>query len=203
MWTYGTSFIGWRLVQGIGFCWLVMPPEPSPLATILADIQKALDSKLYYLALAVALSIPDICASLECEPGKIWTNQQKYENWVERHLEPFFKKFTAKDCYRLRCGVLHRGNFGRPDDRYDRIVFLPPNALDYRIHEVHLTNNGDSQEKIICFDIIIFCNNIIRAANLWLAAMSDDKNVAANMPELVRLRPNGIPPSIVGMPLIG
>ncbi len=39
-----------------------MPPE---LEAIFREIEKALEAKLYYLAMAVSLSIPDICACLE------------------------------------------------------------------------------------------------------------------------------------------
>jgi hypothetical protein len=120
----------------MGWCWLMDQTHPA-LSTLLNEIQGALDSKLYYLALAVCLSLADICAATECEPDKIWVKQDKYEAWCETNLIIKYKHLTARDCYRLRCGVLHQGNFGRPDDRYEQIIFVLPNT-NFSGHEMKL-----------------------------------------------------------------
>ena len=43
--------------------------EGSP-AALLGEIDKAINAKLCYLAIAVALAVPHGCAGLECEPDK-------------------------------------------------------------------------------------------------------------------------------------
>lgn len=79
---------------------------------ILNEIDRALAAGLYYLAIAMALTIPDICAALEAENGE--TNQQKYKAWYESNLAYKYTNITAQDCYSLRCGVLHQGRCGHP-----------------------------------------------------------------------------------------
>jgi hypothetical protein len=36
----------------------------SPLASVLADIQRCIDAKLYYPVLLIALTVPEICSAL-------------------------------------------------------------------------------------------------------------------------------------------
>jgi hypothetical protein len=43
---------------------------PIEISSILDEIDKAIEAKLYYLAIAVALSVPDICSCLEFDPDK-------------------------------------------------------------------------------------------------------------------------------------
>ena len=47
-----------------------------------------------------------------------------------------------------------------------------------------------------------FCHNIIAAAREWYAGKISDANVQANVPNIVRQRPEGFAPLIVGVPVI-
>ena len=61
----------------------IMDQVPQELTAILAEIEKALDAKLYYLAIAVALSVPDICACLEFDSqAPKWANRDTYTRKV-------------------------------------------------------------------------------------------------------------------------
>src|SRR5262245_2274592 len=88
------------------------------LDSILVDIQRAIDAKLYYPALLVALTIPDICAALTLDKS-VNVTARDYIRFVERYTvaepgaDPEAVNFIGVDgvmCYRLRCGVVHRGN---------------------------------------------------------------------------------------------
>lgn len=179
-------------------------PKPTPLEALLRDIEKALDSNLYYLALAVTLSLPDICVCLACEPNKIWTNQKKYEAWCDQNIVPHFQRLTARDCYRLRCGVVHQGNFGRPDNRYDRIIFHPRPARGHKVMHEFVSRAGtvEANEIALTLDLTTFCTIFIAAARSWMEKMDDDPNVAANAPNIVRFRSEGISPHVIGLPII-
>jgi len=75
------SVIGWLVLARDG-SWRVDEVRPE-LTAILHEIERALEAKLYYVAIAVALSVPDICACLECDPDRpIWAT---FESGVE-HL---------------------------------------------------------------------------------------------------------------------
>ena len=67
MLTLKGSLRGW-LILGKSWCWIMDSIHPSVRA-LLGEIERALDAKLYYSAIAVALSVPDVCASLELDPA--------------------------------------------------------------------------------------------------------------------------------------
>jgi hypothetical protein len=64
MWTCSTLLNGYRLVPGIGWCW-IMDSVPIEITSLIREVGRALENKLYYLAIAVLLSLLDICVCLE------------------------------------------------------------------------------------------------------------------------------------------
>lgn len=173
---------------------------------VLNDIAKALDAGLHYLALSVALSLPDICSSAEEDrkPGdKIWKGTQaRYVEWCEQYLIPQFSVFTAVDCWALRGGVIHNGKLhGHPKEQYDRVVFMLPDARVY-MHECISRNNGGVTESALQLDLKTFCNHMVSAVGRWLDAKQGEPVVRDNLSNLVRLRPGGIAPHFVGMAVI-
>jgi hypothetical protein len=179
-----------------------MRQEPSPLEMIFSDIERALKARLYYVAIAVSLSIPDICAALELFPADKRVTRKNYIAWFKENLSSEFQVFTAEDCYRLRCGVLHKARSSHPELSYHRIALMLPTPGGYTIHEADAGYNGGSEERILTMHPEIFCHRVIAGARRWLAAKRDDQNVMANLPNVVRLRPEGLPPNFSGMPLI-
>jgi hypothetical protein len=207
---------------------------PSPLEPILSDIQKALEARLYYLAIAVSLSLPDVCVALAREPGekfKRGENKLKYEAWCTENLITEFQHFPeiehliAADVYRLRCGVVHEGNFGR-DGRFERIIFTvpesglsahdvfvrvstaapgsDPKALEMMHESMSFLRGGIKVrpgEKALILDAVTFCKQVIDAARRWFEKHAEDPNVKENSPLLVRTRPQ-FPPYFPGTPVI-
>ena len=53
--------------------WQILPPKAplGPLDQILDDLERALAAKFYYLAIMMALALPDVCACLESPNGNI------------------------------------------------------------------------------------------------------------------------------------
>lgn len=96
---------------------------------IIDDVYKALDSKAYMAALALALTIPDICGKVEYGNGNVgnrykkWFDEYigKYEipNWGDRNVRDM-PHLTGEVIYSLRNAVLHQGN---------------PNINESNIHE--------------------------------------------------------------------
>jgi hypothetical protein len=206
--TYGTPSIGYRAICAKGKWEIVISPKPTPIDPMLNDIRRALDTRFYFLALAMALALPDICACLESAAGhNIGRSAKAYKSWFDVNLASKFNNLTADDCYRLRCGVLHQGHFSHPDSQYDHIVFIPPGGpLRYR-GDIVVTMSpgvafGSIQGKVLHIEVIWFCETIIDAVRKWLVTKVADATVQANLPNLVRLRPEGLPPYIVGTALI-
>ena len=192
--------MGWRY-QTVKTGVRMPTAERNPLEMIFHDIGRAIEAKFYYHAIVISLSIPDICAALTCNPKSICVTSKDYIAWCETNLEPKFSSFTAVDCYRLRCGVVHWGNFGHPKARYDKIVFTLPTKL--KMAEGRIGN--DDTGLVLTLDCVTFCARMISAAREWLRTKTEDVNVQTNLQSIVRLRPQGISFSVLtlkGVPVI-
>ncbi|RZN21130.1 hypothetical protein CWO90_33560 [Bradyrhizobium sp. Leo121] len=204
------SVFGWLVLARDG-SWRVDQLRPE-LAAILHEIERALDAKLYYVAIAVALSVPDVCACLECDPDKpIWGTVDKYTAWCDANLR--FASLEGADLARLRGGVLHQGHFGHPKSKFNRVIFLGPES-PIKAHDVIMTVTDDVSfggmsamdlrlaGRILHLDVLRFCQTIIDGAKNWILAKTGDPFVERNLANLVRYRPDGLPPFSYGVPTI-
>lgn len=163
----------------------------------LNQIKKALENKLYLVALQSTLTIPDICARLSIEERK--TNKYDYFNWFEMNINNK-QNLTARDCYFFRCAMLHEGKMQHNKIKHSRIIFLVPNDNIFCSGNVFSNCNG---KNAINIDLITFCNEMIDCAFEWWQKNKSNKIVKENYEEIVKYYPNGIAPFIVGMPVIG
>ena len=151
-----------------------------PMEPIIQEVEKALQAKLYYLAILIALALPDICAALESPiGGTSGRNAQAYKDWFNANLAARFANFTADDCYSLRCGVVHQGRFGHQNMQYARAVFMLPDGSGNTWHDC-IANDA------YLYSAEEFCKNIIGGVRDWFARHADDANVQANLPRLVQ-----------------
>jgi len=161
--------------------------------TILSEIDRAIDAKLYFAALALCLTLPDMCAALESSNGK--SSGTKYKNWYSENLQNNYPDITPADIWSLRCGVSHQGRFGNPQMQYAKVLFTIPNTQGNVFHN-NILNDA------LNLDAVIFCRDVMSAVRGWFAEKKDDENVMANLPHLVEFRPNGLAPYFCGVPLI-
>jgi len=125
-----------------------------------------------------------------------------------------FNNLTGIDLFYLRCGVLHFGHFGHSKSKFNRVMFIAPESNIKVRHDIIATVmpgvsfGGISAEelrlagKILQVDLIYFCTTIMEAARAWAISKADDPYVQRNLPNLVRYRPEGLPPFSVGVPII-
>ena len=163
------------------------------MEAILSEIEAALNAGFYYLAITIALSLPDVCSALESPDGT--TSGQRYKAWYDAWMARQYPRVTAEDMYSLRCGVIHQGRFGHDRMQYSRILFTVPNPQQNVFHN-NILNDA------LNLDACIFCRDIMDSVSRWYAAKQGDPVVQANLPRLLRLYPNGLPPYMVGIPLI-
>jgi hypothetical protein len=164
-----------------------------PIEPILSEIERASAANFHYLAIAVALSLPDICAALESPDGT--TSKVQYKHWYDQWLADKYEWVTAEDIYSLRCGVIHQGSFGHSRMQYERVMFVVPNSQGVVFHNNILKN-------ALALDASIFCNDMIEAVRRWYSLKKDDPNVTRNMDRLFRLHPNGLQPYVTGLPIL-
>ena len=104
------------------------------------EIREALNNKTYIAALALALTLPDICCQIE--NGVSNGEEKTYKKWVNDHLDsksfefPGFKKntFNGEMCYALRCKILHNGNTEVQDKKgidIDSFILTKPDFPNY------------------------------------------------------------------------
>lgn len=189
-----------------------MEQTPVEISALLREVELALEHKLYYLAIAVSLSLPDICACLEFDPNNPqWANKDTYALWADTNIN--FKTVSGEDLYRLRCGVLHFGNFEHRKSAFDRVIFIGPESR-IKSHDVVITVDPNTviggipatqlrvAGKILHMDVELFCKAITEAVKAWSIAKANDPYVRQNLPRLIRYRPEGLPPFSIGVPTV-
>lgn len=172
------------------------------------EIRNAISCKLYYSALFLTVTVPDICAALQSENNK--TAKNKYENWCKKHLTKInFEMYgeegqlNAENLYLIRCSLLHQGQTNNQKD-YKRMLFIEPETDGYNRFKINrsFTAGSDHPEKSLVIDIVQFCENVIKAGEEWLKEMETNEYYVINAEKLIKRHPHGISP-VYGIPLIG
>jgi hypothetical protein len=189
----GPSSTRCRLVLVKG-CWIPMK-SAGPMEQVLNEVDLALEHKLYYLAIVLALTLPDICSALEAADGR--TTAERYKSWYDSYLASKFPNMSGEDCYSLRCGVVHQGRMGvvRKGAQFGRVLFSTPDGRGNVFHNCMLND-------ALQFDTMRFCREIIEAVRDWFSLAQSNPTVQLNLPNLVQYRPHGLTPYMVGIPII-
>ena len=176
-----------------------MPPA---IESMFDEIVAAIGVKFYYLAMAVTLTIPDICAGAELDLAKHNVKREHYEDWCSRYLIPQYKLLDSSDIYMLRGGMVHTGQFSHRHQKYTRPFFTVPGAL-YRAHDSIMTGMGAQGESTLQIDLEEFVRTMGRAVETWYSEKKDDDLVRANVERIIRVRPQGIAPFVTGTMVVG
>lgn len=176
---------------------------PPALESIFEQIERAYGSRLYYMAVAVTLTIPDICAGAELDLAKDNVKMTHYVAWCDAYLVPkYLNQLTGADFYHLRGGVIHTGIFGHRNQRFTQPIFITPETPAL-MHNVIMTNVGPDKKSALILDLENFVKSMREAVEEWYAARKNAPHVQANVGRIVREHPNGISPFIVGGTVVG
>ena len=159
---------------------------------ILQEIEHAIKVNCFYLAIAMALTLPDICAALESPNGE--TDNVKYKNWYRAHLSSHFGWLSDIDCYSLRCGVVHQGRFGNKSLQYGRVVFTLPHS------NIMVTNCKVGDAYVT--DLVGFCSRMTDSVRAWFASKQNDPTVQGNLSRLIQYRDDALPQLMAGVPAV-
>jgi hypothetical protein len=155
-------------------------------------------AQLFYLALAGALVIPDMCGALESNNGE--ATGSKYKAWFDTHVAPLHKFgadpiLTGENCYRFRCSLLHQGRTQHPHSGYRRMIFVEPGSTGIVMH-MNVLNDA------LNIDVRSFCLEMVGAARAWLGAVQGTEPYDTNFAAFAHRYPAGLAPYIVGIPVI-
>jgi hypothetical protein len=172
---------------------------PYPLSAIVSDVQRAYDQKLYYPALAVALTLPEICVALTFD-STMFVKGEHYANFIDTFTTQPELGLDGISCYRLRGGVIHRANAaGHPFFGATHVVFTVPES-NATLHAFGVKADGNTATM---FDLKLVIDAMISAVIRWYEKNKAHPKVIENLPLLISWRPNGLPPFLEGRPVIG
>jgi hypothetical protein len=125
--------------------------------------------------------------------------QKHYVAFVDKYSTPTGLGLDGESCYRLRGGLVHRGNAaGHAYWGQTHVIFTVPESAN----AMHAFSMVVGDKSTAVFDLVSFCDAMILAARIWYEEYQDHPKVIANMPNLLRWRPTGVPPFIDGMPVV-
>lgn len=139
------------------------------------EIRDCLEKGFYEAALALSLTLPDICGIVESPPGT--GVGERYRNWIKNHVDstvlgnPVFsavnvlgfvpndiETLTADDIYNLRCSFLHSGDDDIKSDCINEFKLVKPGSMTIKapIHPIgellpeELLKRKDETQEVSC-----------------------------------------------------
>ena len=153
------------------------------LDLLILDLRNCLSQRLFFVAIDISLTIPDICSALESEDGT--TDRHKYKKWVETYFPREYNGFIdASDIYKLRCASLHQGKFNHDNPKYSNIFFQVSDDSEF-----HCQIIGDS----LILNTKIFVHDMIESRKKWLETNKSNPTIQENYQKSFRYYPNGLP----------
>lgn len=144
------------------------------------EIDRAIGCGYYYGALALTLTLPDICGKVYC-PELNGKNEkgERYRKWFDDFVAQVYMRepnwefpngsniaFNGCACYLLRCAYLHSGNYDlkaqnkKIQIKEFRLSYSKP-VFKYHVYDVEQTDTGDF---ILNVDVSGLCKVICMAA---------------------------------------
>lgn len=158
---------------------------------MIRQIRVAANTGLYYLALFGALALPDICGALASDDGK--STGSKYKSWLRDNVPE--QADSAEHIYGLRCSLLHQGRALPHGSIYPMAFTFGEGGL----HNLSTVVNG---EQVGWCHIDLFVREVTEGVERWYAKYGSTNRVTKNLDKYAKLRPEGLPPHIVGLPVI-
>lgn len=153
------------------------------LESLIAEIRKAIDCELYYSAMAVTLTLPEICVALDLEDDA-FVKQHHYVGFLEKYSTPDQLGVDGVECYRLRGGVIHRGNAaGHAFLEQDNIAITLP-ISDCWAHAA--TFRIDGSRTVGCLNLVSFVDAMVSAVCAWADENQNNPRSLANSEKMIR-----------------
>lgn len=151
-------------------------------------VGKAIENENWYAALALGLTLPDICGKLEDNTA---TSQKRYIVWFDRYMSKDYVDYmigshkvtfmTGSDFYAIRCAFLHEGNDDissqRAKETLNRFIFAATSSHKLRIDNLFLVLNVSE-----------FCKEICEGVDAWYADIQADSEIQKRINSMMNIR---------------
>ena len=129
------------------------------------SIRRSVQTKNWYGALSLALTLPDVCGRLESPDQK---PKARYVAWFQKWLESKYARkvgadgnrkvfLCGGDCYALRCSYLHEGRNNILNQRAQKVLddfpFITPPGNGMRVHMNQVNSTLQLQVDIFAMDV--------------------------------------------------
>ncbi len=164
--------------------------EP-PLYRYVRDLRLAVDTGALYSALALALTIPDICGAIEY-PNESAANT-RYREWFKAWCGLHQSQMTAADCWALRCVYLHLAREQFEGDAatfaaLERICFTSGTSDGVWVSR-HVEPTSAGAKPAVQIPAEDFCRDMAGSALGWFKKRESDARVATGLARLLEIRP--------------
>lgn len=145
------------------------------------SLNHSLATENWYAAITLALTLPDICASIDRPGQKI--SRERYAEWFDKYVGDRYimnvndRKhifMNGDDLYSLRCAVLHQGisKIDTPKEN-NRVKgkFIFHHSKVVTMHKL-----CHPESRSILIEIKIFCEDIIFGVSKWNSEVIADKD---------------------------
>ena len=163
------------------------------LEPFIVAVEQAVAAKNYYAALAISLTLPDVCANLETPGAK---TRDRYIAWVTKYLMSRYPKLgstlgpqrsiTPEDFYALRCSYLHEGT----DDLTTQRIQTTLKAFRFVEPGGNSTVHSNYMFGALQIQVDIFCRDICDGVREWGAAKAQNQEVQKRFAALLEIMPS-------------
>lgn len=159
------------------------------MKNIVKSIYEAVESGNWYAALFIAISLPDICGKIE-DPNK--GSCVRYTEWFDKYLASYKGFLSGKDCYALRCALLHGGSADITNQRIREVleyfVFLPKGPHCNLIKDSIIDGK---KQSFLQLSVDTFTSDMARGVETWLQDIKDDEIIMKRCNETIKIHESG------------
>jgi hypothetical protein len=158
-------------------------------------VRSAVKHENWHAALALALTLPDICSKANRPNAK---SSQRFMQWVDRNFSPSYTSrmpgagsvgemvwLSGVDFYALRCAVLHEGSFdtsGHMKNEVSRVFkefqFSSPLPNGNSVHR----NSVDGKLQL---EVNQFALDVASAVDVWVSRLEPDSKTRGRLENLM------------------
>ncbi|MDW9447221.1 hypothetical protein GOA58_05905 [Sinorhizobium meliloti] len=155
--------------------------------------RNAISAKNWYAGLSLALTLPDICASLE-DPGPN-KSAKRYIAWCEKWLKSRFgQHLSAADIYQLRCSLVHSGSAEIKSDKvkdYSDFEFFDDTTGSHLNFFKSVISDDTEYGNFIQLSAENFSLTVFDAVDEWESSIKGNQAILKEKEKLISIRSSG------------